>query len=81
MLARIADGRSDVYGAGILLFEMITGQVPHAGESPLSVAYQHVNPDVPPPSSIRRSARSCAVRHAASRVRPVANVARRSATS
>ncbi len=48
-----ADGRSDVYAAGILLFEMITGQVPHAGESPLSVAYQHVNSDVPPPSSIR----------------------------
>ncbi len=45
-----ADGRSDVYAAGILLYEMITGQVPHAGESPLSVAYQHVNRDVPPPS-------------------------------
>jgi beta-lactam-binding protein with PASTA domain/serine/threonine protein kinase len=48
-----ADGRSDVYAAGILLFEMITGKVPHAGESPLSVAYQHVNSDVPPPSSVR----------------------------
>lgn len=48
-----ADGRSDVYAAGILLFEMITGQVPHAGESPLSVAYKHVNNDVPAPSSIR----------------------------
>ncbi len=48
-----ADGRSDVYAAGILLFEMVTGQVPHAGESPLSVAYQHVNADVPTPSSLR----------------------------
>lgn len=48
-----ADGRSDVYAAGILLFEMVTGQVPHAGDSPLSVAYQHVNTDVPPPSSVR----------------------------
>jgi beta-lactam-binding protein with PASTA domain/tRNA A-37 threonylcarbamoyl transferase component Bud32 len=48
-----ADGRSDVYAAGILLFEMITGKVPHAGDSPLSVAYQHVNNDVPPPSSVR----------------------------
>ncbi len=47
-----ADGRSDVYAAGILLYEMITGQVPHAGESPLSVAYQHVNNDVPPPSGV-----------------------------
>jgi eukaryotic-like serine/threonine-protein kinase len=48
-----ADGRSDVYAAGILLFEMITGQVPHAGDSPLSVAYQHVNSDVPAPSTVR----------------------------
>lgn len=48
-----ADERSDIYAAGILLFEMVTGQVPHAGTSPLSVAYQHVNQDVPTPSSIR----------------------------
>ena len=48
-----ADGRSDLYAAGILLFEMVTGQVPHEGESPLSIAYQHVNSDVPPPSLLR----------------------------
>ena len=47
-----ADERSDIYAAGILLYEMITGQVPHAGESPLSIAYQHVNQDVPSPSLI-----------------------------
>ena len=47
-----ADARTDVYAAGVCLFEMITGKVPHSGESPLAVAYQHVNADVPPPSSI-----------------------------
>jgi len=47
-----SDARSDVYGAGICLFEMLTGSVPFAGDSPLSVAYQHVNADVPRPSSL-----------------------------
>lgn len=49
-----ADGRSDVYASGILLFEMVTGDVPHGGDSALAVAYQHVHADVPAPSSVRR---------------------------
>ncbi len=48
---RSLDARSDVYSAGILLFEMLTGRVPFTGTSPLDVAYQHVSREVPAPSS------------------------------
>jgi eukaryotic-like serine/threonine-protein kinase len=42
----------DVYSAGILLFEMLTGSPPYTGDTALSVAWRHVNDDVPPPSRI-----------------------------
>ena len=42
-----ADARSDVYSAGIVAYEMLVGSPPYTGETALSVAYQHVNSDVP----------------------------------
>ena len=49
-----ADMRSDVYSAGVVLFELLTGDQPHVGADAMSVAYAHVHSDIPPPSSRRR---------------------------
>ncbi|WP_153030575.1 Stk1 family PASTA domain-containing Ser/Thr kinase [Amycolatopsis sp. YIM 10] len=48
-----ASVRGDVYSAGILIYEMLTGQTPYTGDTAISVAYRHVNDDVPAPSRLR----------------------------
>ncbi|MFC5959722.1 Stk1 family PASTA domain-containing Ser/Thr kinase [Streptomyces pratens] len=47
-----ADPRVDVYACGILLYEMLTGERPHEGDSPAIVLYKHLHDDVPPPSAV-----------------------------
>jgi len=46
------DARSDLYSAGCLLFELLVGRPPFIGDSPVSVAYQHVREAPPPPSQL-----------------------------
>ena len=49
----IADSRSDVYAMGIVLFEILTGEKPFAGDDPIQIAFKHVNERIPRISTVK----------------------------
>ena len=48
----ISDSRSDIYSVGVMAFEMLTGGRPHVSDSPIQIAYKHVNEDIPRVSQV-----------------------------
>ncbi len=49
----VSDARSDIYSLGIVYFEILTGEKPYEGESPIQIAYKHVNERIAAPSTRR----------------------------
>ncbi|MCB1263968.1 MAG: serine/threonine protein kinase [Mycobacterium sp.] len=52
VLGRSTGPRSDVYSAGVMAFELLTGRTPFTGDNPLAIANQRLDLDVPPPGSL-----------------------------
>ena len=47
------DRRSDIYSLGIIMYEMVTGQVPYLADTPLAILFKHISDPLPPPSRVK----------------------------
>jgi eukaryotic-like serine/threonine-protein kinase len=52
---QLVDARSDIYSAACVMFEMLTGRPPFTGDTPVSIAYQHVREEPHPPSAYNQA--------------------------
>lgn len=53
-MGKALSGRSDIYGLGVMLYEMVSGSLPYLGDTPVSILYQHVHSEIPDVSQASR---------------------------